>query len=257
MSVANPILYCGDTDQNGAAAYLSGVMASLGLEFDYVPSHVPMSADRLDSARHLLILSDYPSALFDDGCQCKAVELIEQGCALLMIGGWESFHGFGGNWDGTPIGNALPVEIQSTDDRINFPQSAFLLPSCNHEITSNLPWHQCPPAIGGMNRVRVKPSATVLLHAHSFIVSNRSHQGQYNSGDWSFAPKETFPALAVGQAGAGRTAAFLTDVAPHWVGGFVDWGHGRVAAQARNSGAIEVGQLYALFWRQLLQWLML
>lgn len=214
-----------------------------------------MSADRLDSSRELLILSDYPSIVFDVGCQRKTVELIEKGCALLMIGGWESFHGFGGNWDGSPLGNVLPVEIQTVDDRINFPQSAFLLPTCDHKITSNLPWQECPPAIGGMNRVRVKPSATVLLQAHSFLVSNSLSQGQTGSTDWSFVTRETFPALVVGQNGLGRTAAFLSDVAPHWVGGFVDWGHDRVAAQAPNAGAIEVGHLYALFWRQLLQWL--
>lgn len=255
MFVASSILYCGDTDQNGAAAYLSGLMTSFGWNFDYVPSHVAMSADLLDPSRRLLILSDYLSAMFDDACQRKAVELIEHGCALLMIGGWESYHGFGGNWDGTPIGNALPVEIVSTDDRVNFPQSAFLLPTCDHAITANLPWQQCPPAIGGMNRIRVKPNAKVLLQAHSFSVSNSSSNGHHDRAGWSFVPKEALPALVVGQSGSGKTAAFLSDVAPHWVGGFVDWGHARVTAQAPNAGAIEVGHLYALFWRQLLQWL--
>jgi hypothetical protein len=49
------------------------------------------------------------------------------------------------------------------------------------------------------------------------------------------------PLLVTGQHGAGRVAAITTDVAPHWVGGFVDWGDARVAAQADGAPAIEVG----------------
>ena len=44
------------------------------------------------------------------------------------------------------------------------------------------------------------------------------------------------------------------DVAPHWVGGFVDWGLPRVTAEAKGGNAIEVGHDYAKFWKQLLQW---
>jgi hypothetical protein len=58
----------------------------------------------------------------------------------------------------------------------------------------------------------------------------------------------------VGQWEKGRTAALLTDVAPHWVGPFVDWGRPRVAAQAPEANAIEVGGDYAQFFRQLLEW---
>jgi hypothetical protein len=44
-----------------------------------------------------------------------------------------------------------------------------------------------------------------------------------------------------------------TDVAPHWVGGFVDWGDQRVAQAVANDG-IEVGNWYARFFRNLLVW---
>ena len=40
------------------------------------------------------------------------------------------------------------------------------------------------------------------------------------------------PVLVIGTAGHGRAAAFASDIAPHWVGGFVDWGDSRVTAQA-------------------------
>lgn len=253
--MANSIVYCGDTDQNGAAAYLSGLMASWGWKFDYIPSHVRISESQL-TACTLLILSDYMASQFDITCQELAAQRVEQGCGLLMIGGWESFHGFGGNWDGTLLGSMLPVEIHSADDRVNFPQSAFLRPTNDHAIVANLPWSQCPPAIGGMNRVIPKSSATVLLQAHSFAVTSESKPGTIPTVDsnWLLSPRETLPALVVGAHGAGRTAAFMSDVAPHWVGGFVDWGPHRVMGQAPNAGAIEVGSDYARFWKQLLEW---
>ena len=57
------------------------------------------------------------------------------------------------------------------------------------------------------------------------------------------------------QALRGRTAALATDLAPHWVGGLVDWGDGeRVVAQAPGSWPIEVGNFYAQFIANLLTW---
>jgi uncharacterized membrane protein len=58
----------------------------------------------------------------------------------------------------------------------------------------------------------------------------------------------------LGKLGKGRTAAFLSDVAPHWVGGFVDWGPRRVKSKAPGAAEIEVGSYYAQFWKQLLAW---
>ena len=54
--------------------------------------------------------------------------------------------------------------------------------------------------------------------------------------------------------GRGRTAALATDVAPHWVGGLVDWGSRRVTAQAPRGEMIEVGQHYATFLTRLVEW---
>ena len=254
--MAGSILYCGDTDQNGAASYLSGLMALWGWPFDYVPSHVPIPAKLLEVPRSLIILSDYPSARFDLDCQQLAIKQVEQGCGLLMIGGWESFHGFGGDWDGTVLGSALPVEIQTRDDRVNFDQSAWLIPCFDHAITEGLPWYSSPPAIGGMNRVRAKGGTSIVMEAHSFAISvaEPADKGETRLPTLSLSPRETLLALVVGQRGMGRTAAFLGDVAPHWVGGFVDWGMPRVSAQAPNAGAIEVGGHYARFWKQLLEW---
>jgi hypothetical protein len=63
------------------------------------------------------------------------------------------------------------------------------------------------------------------------------------------------PLLVTGTFGQGNTAAFCTDFAPHWVGGLVDWGKKRIKAQARNGGEVEVGEYYAQFIGQLVEWL--
>ena len=72
-------------------------------------------------------------------------------------------------------------------------------------------------------------------------------------GDFEFSAGAESPLLVVGECGRGRTAALATDVAPHWVGGLVDWGDGRVVQEV-NAGAIDVGNLYARFFRNLLVW---
>ena len=245
-----PILYCGDTELTGAASYLAGLMSSWGWKFDYLPSHVAVTPQDLTAERSLIIISDYPSTQFSRECQQLALKLIEQGCGLLMIGGWESYHGFGGNWDSAPLAEALPVTISSKDDRVNFPQSAWLQPAAEHPIVSQLPWAENPPAIGGMNRVAAKQSSSTVLNAHSFRVASTGPAA------FQFQAAEVLPALVVGDYQKGRTASFLSDVAPHWVGGLVDWGPSRVTAQADQSVGIEVGSDYARFWKQLLEWCM-
>ncbi len=51
----------------------------------------------------------------------------------------------------------------------------------------------------------------------------------------------------------GRAAALATDVAPHWVGGFVDWGDDRVVQEVAG-GLMEFGNWYGQFFRNLVAW---
>ena len=62
--------------------------------------------------------------------------------------------------------------------------------------------------------------------------------------------------LAVDHRGPGRTAAFTTDVAPHWVGPLIDWGDERtILPDPAGAGpGREVGNLYAQLMLQLLTW---
>ena len=245
--MAHSILYLGDTHLRDAAAYLAGLMHAWGWNFDYRRSDESLSAEMLDPPRALFIVSDYPATRMNALTQRKLLEQVAAGAGLIMLGGWESFHGLGGDWDGTPIGDALPVVIESQDDRMNCDQPVLVRCVAEHPAVSGLPWDSRPPVIGGFNRFTAKPDATVVLEAARFTARRFD-------ADFVFEPMDSHPLLVVGEFGQGRTAALATDVAPHWIGPLVDWGIPRVTAQAPDANGVEVGGDYAKFFRQLLSW---
>jgi hypothetical protein len=243
------VLYMGDTSRTTAAAYLLSLFAHWEWECDYIPSDQPLGPSLLESARSLFVVSDYPSSQIRDALQHQIVTQVSHGAGLLMVGGWESFHGLGGDWDGTPLGELLPVAIQSTDDRVNCDHPVLLRRVSEHPSVNGLPWSERPPLIGGFNRVTAKPDAEVVLEAVHFGVSE-------DEGSFHFTRQgDTDPLLVVGLHGAGRTAAFMTDLAPHWVGPLVDWGPQRVKAKAGEGVEVEVGNLYSAFLKLLLGWI--
>ena len=50
-------------------------------------------------------------------------------------------------------------------------------------------------------------------------------------------------------------AAFLSDFAPHWCGGMVDWGHKTLKLSVEKNIQVQVGDFYARFIGSLLRWL--
>ena len=246
--MTDPILYLGDTSRDTAAAYLLSLLAHWDWKSDYIPSDERLSPEVLDRPHSLIVLSDYPAEQLSSDQQAQIVRQVERGTGLLMVGGWESYHGLGGDWEGTPIGDILPVEITSSDDRQNCDHPVLLRPASSHACVDGLPWDERPPLIGGFNRVTAKSEGTVLIEAVHF-------EARLKDGTFSFNEQsQVDPLLIVGQHGKGRTAAFMTDVAPHWVGPLVDWGPERVAAKLDEAVAVEVGNLYSAFLRQLLGW---
>ncbi|HEX8524939.1 MAG TPA: glutamine amidotransferase [Tepidisphaeraceae bacterium] len=242
-----PVLYFGDTSLATAAGYLAGLLSLYDLGFDYVPSDQNLNGQTL-AGRNLFIVSDYPAARMAERKQLEIVRQVEAGAGLLMVGGWESFSGQDGKWAGTPLGSILPVHIAKHDDRINCDQPALVRCVSNHAICAGLPWDSRPPAIGGFNRISAKDDATVVLEVQRFTAC------QQNNG-FVFEPLDQHPLLVVGSHGKGRTAALATDLAPHWVGGLVDWGiDKRVVASAPESWSIEVGEHYAQFVHNLVSW---
>lgn len=242
------VLYCGDTSIDSAAAYLAGLMTHWGWEFQYVPSDQPLSETDIAHDTSLFVFSDYPADQASDVMQTQILQRVHDGAGLLMIGGWESFHGLGGNWDQTPLADALPVEISSKDDRRNCDQPVLVRPMvASHAITNGLPWSERPPLIGGFNSFTPKSDSELLLEAVSFDATLVDDVPDLVLRDVS-------PLLVTGSHGSGRTASLATDVAPHWIGPMVDWGTRRVTACATGADAVEVGNFYASFFRNLLTW---
>jgi len=130
-------------------------------------------------------------------------DFVANGGGLVKIGGYMSFTGIDGRarYGMSPLAPVLPVELLTHDDRIELPEGAtpeVLLP--DHPIISGIgtAW----PIMLGYNKTAAKPGGTVLARI---------------GGD---------PLLAVGQHGAGRVAAFTSDVAPHWAPPeFMQWPH--------------------------------
>ncbi|MFO1092983.1 MAG: glutamine amidotransferase [Planctomycetaceae bacterium] len=166
--MANSILYLGDTALGGAAAYLAGVMTRAGLTFDYRPSDAALRADDIAAPHALYVLSDYAAKMIAPTLQERIVENVARGAGLLMLGGWETYCGLGGDWTGTPIAQVLPVEIATTDDRRNCDDGARPLRARAASGRRQASRRGQTPIIGGFNEVRAKPNGELLLTARRF-----------------------------------------------------------------------------------------
>ncbi|MEA2064540.1 MAG: glutamine amidotransferase [Gemmatimonadota bacterium] len=239
------ILFMGDDDLKGAAAYLGAMLTHAGFGFDYRPSAQRTQIDNRDESIGLFILSDYPAANLDYLNQQALAERVGEGAGLLMIGGWESFHGQAGQYHTGPVADILPVVCRRQDDRINYCHGAFPALEKEHPCLAGLPW-ETPPVVCGFNQVTAKQEAETVLSLRLLEIEGNK---------LGFAGKQE-PLLVFGSHGEGKTAALTTDMAPHWVGGWVDWGEPRLSARAPGGNEVEVGCLYAQFIRQLVGYLL-
>jgi len=125
----------------------------------------------------------------------KAIaDYVYQGGAFGMMGGYMTFAGIEGKakYHGTPIEEILPVTILMNDDREEHPQGIELTVNPEgHPVLKGLPKKWLP--LLGYNKIQAKPGAEVIV--------------EYN-GD---------PILALGTYGKGRTFAWASDCAPHWM----------------------------------------
>jgi uncharacterized membrane protein len=199
------------------AGRLREALQDAGIDVDYLPGHLvpgtfPGSADEL-AAYDAIVLSDIGAnslLLSPDTFERSAVapnrlaaveRYVHGGGGLLMIGGYLSFAGIDGKarYHGTPVEQALPVQISVHDDRTEAPQGAQPAVSmAGHPVLSGLPegW----PLVLGYNQLTAKPTAEVVVRVGAD------------------------PLLVLGKYGAGRSAAFASDCAPHWCPpAFMDW----------------------------------
>lgn len=240
------ICYLGDDDLSGAAGYLAAVLAHARLEYEHVPSRCKVPDDLVTRGFRAYILSDYPAAGFSLVQLARLADAVAQGAGLLMIGGWESYFGRTGEYRGTPLEKVLPVYLAQYDDRVNCPQGCVLRQIRRHPVVDGLPWDS-PPVVAGFNRLAAKPEARTLLVGARLRIMDKVHELE-------FSEVEVAPILVVGKYGQGRTAALACDVAPHWVGGMVDWGQGRIVQHLPDGGFVEMGPAYAEFLYRLVAW---
>jgi hypothetical protein len=273
--MSGKICYLGDDSLQGAAAYLGGIMLHFGLEFDYIPTSEAPPANFTATPYALYVVSDYYAAKFGRAAMSHVARCVEQAAGLVMLGGWVSYYGQLGEYHASPLADVLPVVMHNSDDRRNSAQPCLMNKKAEHPILAGLPWDE-PPGIGGYNAITAKPGATTLLTSVRFSV-HRGERGTEEvvakttpdardrspttpsvrvctgTDDFRFTRGEESPLLVVWQHGRGRVAALATDVAPHWVGGFVDWGDRRIT-QAVAGGSVEIGNWYAQFFHNLLVW---
>jgi len=239
------VVFMGDGSLQGAAAYLGGVLSHAGIDFSYVPSDQPAPLECLDRPSGLVILSDYPAKNLSGQAQETLAASVKKGASLMMIGGWESFYGLSGEYHRGPIAELLPVECREADDRVNWCQGVVPRVVKKHPCLEGLPWDE-PPVFCGFNGTSLRQGAELVLSARLLRIRGEN---------LSFLGEEC-PLLAFDSYGRGTTAALTTDLAPHWVGGWVDWGQQRINAQAPGGAEVEVGHLYAKFITQLVNFLL-
>jgi len=190
------------------ARWLKEALEKNGIEVTHMPCHkaitdFPMSVKALgeydcvilsDIGTNTLLLHPEVSMLFKrKPNRLKVIrDYVRGGGALIMIGGYLTFQGIDGKarYHGTPVEEALPVEISPYDDRVEVPEGFRPVAAAKgHPITRGLPARF--PLMLFYNRVKAKAGAAVLLR---------------NKRD---------PILAVWDFGKGRSAAFAPDAAPH------------------------------------------
>ena len=211
--------------------WLLEALVSSGIDVVHIANHLapeifPSTMNEL-SGYDVVILSDigsnsllfHPHTLKDSAEMPNRLKLlseyVHEGGGLLMCGGWMSFQGIEGkaNYHGSPIEAILPVNLYEHDDRAEIPEGfSPEFEDSGHPIIQGIPSKF--PKFLFYNRLILKEGATCLAR----------YQGD--------------PVFAVWDCGAGRTAAFAMDIAPHGATKeFLEW------------------KYFRPFWTQLIAWL--
>jgi uncharacterized membrane protein len=125
---------------------------------------------------------------------------VQRGGGLIMVGGYYSFQGINGaaRYRGTAVEAVLPTAIHPYDDRLELPEGIvpeIVAGQAGHAVLEGVPLDL--PFLLGINEVVAKPDATTLL---ALPDAEGGH-----------------PLLVVGASGKGRSAAWTTDIGPHWL----------------------------------------
>ena len=229
------VLYAGDSEAGGPANYLLGILRFMKARFVHIPPGQKIKPSLFKKRFDAVILSDFSHKDMSSGAEQSLIEQVNSGTGFLMVGGWGSFAGPSGNWQGSKLSGIFPVHCLKHDDRMNFPSGAWVTPKRRHPILQALSFSN-PPVICGVNQIRAKSGCQTLL------VAKRLIDGR------------DFPLLIISSDEKKRTAALATDLAPHWCGGLVDWGKRRLNLSVTGKIRIEVSDLYVKFVSSLVRW---
>lgn len=197
-----------------------GFMAALrdaGHDVTYIPSHevaarFPRDAEALRALADVVVISDVGANTFQlapetfgssvpSPDKAEVVrEFVADGGGVVMVGGYLTFSGVDAKarWGRTSLAQALPVRILDIDDRVELPAGAEPIVVRQHPVVSGLEarW----PALLGLNELVAKDGALTLAECAGH------------------------PLLVVGEYERGRSAAFASDIAPHWApSAFTEW----------------------------------
>ena len=237
------VLYAGDSPVGGPANYLLGVLRSMHAETTHVPPSKPLPPAAFEKKYDVMLLSDYSSKQCPPAVQTLISDAVEKGMGFAMIGGWGSFSGPFGGWKGSLIEKLLPVKCLGRDDRTNFPGGGAFIVKKRHKILGDFSERDLP-VICGFNHVIPRPESEVILSVRKILHGKKL----------ALEPRE-YPLLVVNAHPKKRTAAFVTDVAPHWCGGMVDWGRKTLRLPVAGKIHIEVGDAYVNFISSIVLWL--
>ncbi|HDG96568.1 MAG TPA: cytoplasmic protein [Desulfobacterales bacterium] len=204
------------TTFHDGAVFFKQAIKQNGFEVEHLPGHLapscfPTVLDELFKYT-IIVLSDIGanSLLLHDNTWLRGMptpnrleliaEYVRKGGRFLMVGGYMSFQGIHGRaaYKGTPIEEILPVELLSFDDRKECPQGVIPEPGPDFKVLNGAPKRL--PKLLGYNRTNLKPDA--------YLVYQIGHD----------------PLLALIEEGKGRTAAWTSDIGPHWCSDeFLKW----------------------------------
>ncbi len=240
------LLYAGDSPAGGPANYLLAMIATLkGVSLTHIPPGQTLAPSVLEKKFDGFILSDFSRKdLPAESEKRLAQQVKENGAGLLMVGGWGSFSGPFGKWSGSRVEELLPVACLKKDDRRNISSGMLIREKAKHPMFRGLSF-QSSPVLCGLNEVKLKKNALCLLSA----VPMKNSKGRVRLA----APE--FPLLVVERDPGKHIAALTTDLAPHWCGGWVDWGSKHLKLPVTPAFGVEVGDAYVRFGVSLLRWL--
>lgn len=217
------------TTFHDGAELFKHTLRKAGVAVRHIPSHLaatefPSSEKEMDQY-DVIILSDIGvnSLMLHPGTWLEGKptpnrltllrEYVASGGGFIMVGGYYSFQGIYGRaaYKGTPAEEVLPVAILSYDDRTERPEGITPERGPGFNTIPGLPDVLRP--LLGYNKSSLKKDGILIYH------------------------HEKDPILAVREFGNGRSAAWTSDIGPHWCPKeFLIW------------------EGYATLWEQIIRW---